>query len=154
MQPATDTLEKNTTSPGYPYWRAPSPRNELGKQEAVSAGYLPPPLKYYQVEPAPASTSPGFCIQQAQGGLLQEAQQRFLMLPLGLRRAALEQRGTIAPAGTTGRTLHLVVSPGCLGKAPGWSADEPGDQGRPEGGSSTQPEALALPDRGPIAAVR
>jgi hypothetical protein len=35
----------------------------------------------------------GFCIQQAQGGLLKEAQQRFLMLPLGLRRAALEHRG-------------------------------------------------------------
>jgi hypothetical protein len=35
-----------------------------------------------------------FCIQQAQGGLLKEAQQRFLMLPLGLRRAALEHRGT------------------------------------------------------------
>jgi hypothetical protein len=35
-----------------------------------------------------------FCIQQAQGGLLHEAQQRFLMLPLGLRRRALEQRGT------------------------------------------------------------
>ncbi len=35
-----------------------------------------------------------FCIQQAQGGLLQQAQQRFLMLPLGLRRAALGHRGT------------------------------------------------------------
>jgi ARG/rhodanese/phosphatase superfamily protein len=35
-----------------------------------------------------------FCIQQTQGGLLQEAQQRFLMLPLGLRRAAFEQRRT------------------------------------------------------------
>jgi hypothetical protein len=34
-----------------------------------------------------------FCIQQAQGGLLKEAQQRFLMLPLALRRAALERRG-------------------------------------------------------------
>jgi hypothetical protein len=33
-----------------------------------------------------------FCIQQAQGGLLQEAQQRFLMLPLGLRRPALAAR--------------------------------------------------------------
>jgi len=35
-----------------------------------------------------------FCIQQSQGGLLKEAQQRFLMLPLGLRRAAFEQRKT------------------------------------------------------------
>jgi ARG and Rhodanese-Phosphatase-superfamily-associated Protein domain len=35
-----------------------------------------------------------FCIQQTQGGLLQEAQQRFLLLPLGLRRAAFEQRRT------------------------------------------------------------
>jgi hypothetical protein len=35
-----------------------------------------------------------FCIQQTQGGLLQEAQQRFLTLPLGLRRAAFEQRRT------------------------------------------------------------
>jgi len=34
-----------------------------------------------------------FCIQQAQGGYLQEAEQRFLMLPLGLRRRALEVRG-------------------------------------------------------------
>jgi hypothetical protein len=34
-----------------------------------------------------------FCIQQAQGGLLREAQGRFLMLPLGLRRRALEERG-------------------------------------------------------------
>jgi len=34
-----------------------------------------------------------FCIQQAQGGLLKEAQQRFLVLPLGLRAAALEKRG-------------------------------------------------------------
>jgi hypothetical protein len=34
-----------------------------------------------------------FCIQQAQGGLLKEAQQRFLVLPLGLRAAALENRG-------------------------------------------------------------
>jgi hypothetical protein len=34
-----------------------------------------------------------FCIQQAQGGLLREAQQRFLVLPLGLRRPALEHRG-------------------------------------------------------------
>jgi hypothetical protein len=36
-----------------------------------------------------------FCIQQTQGGLLQEAQQRFLLLPLGLRRAAFEQRSAI-----------------------------------------------------------
>jgi hypothetical protein len=35
-----------------------------------------------------------FCIQQAQGGLLKEAQQRFLVLPLGLRSAALQKRGT------------------------------------------------------------
>ena len=35
-----------------------------------------------------------FCIQQAQGGLLKEAQQRFLVLPLGLRAAALQKRGT------------------------------------------------------------
>jgi hypothetical protein len=35
-----------------------------------------------------------FCVQQAQGGLLKEAQQRFLMLPLGLRPAALAQRGS------------------------------------------------------------
>jgi hypothetical protein len=35
-----------------------------------------------------------FCIQQAQGGLLQEAQQRFLVLPLGLRTTALQKRGT------------------------------------------------------------
>jgi hypothetical protein len=34
-----------------------------------------------------------FCIQQAQGGLLKEAQQRFLVLPLGLRAAALKKRG-------------------------------------------------------------
>jgi hypothetical protein len=34
-----------------------------------------------------------FCIQQAQGGLLREARGRFLTLPLGLRRAALEVRG-------------------------------------------------------------
>ncbi len=34
-----------------------------------------------------------FCIQQAQGGLLREAQGRFLTLPLGLRRTALEKRG-------------------------------------------------------------
>jgi hypothetical protein len=34
-----------------------------------------------------------FCIQQAQGGLLKEAQQRFLVLPLGLRAAALQKRG-------------------------------------------------------------
>ncbi|HEX5273363.1 MAG TPA: hypothetical protein VFW33_22860 [Gemmataceae bacterium] len=36
-----------------------------------------------------------FCIQQAQGGLLKAAQQRFVMLPLGLRRTALERRGTV-----------------------------------------------------------
>jgi hypothetical protein len=36
-----------------------------------------------------------FCIQQAQGGLLKEAQQRFLILPLALRRAALERRGEV-----------------------------------------------------------
>jgi hypothetical protein len=35
-----------------------------------------------------------FCIQQAQGGLLREAQQRFLVLPLGLRAAALGKSGT------------------------------------------------------------
>jgi hypothetical protein len=35
-----------------------------------------------------------FCIQQAQGGLLKEALQRFLILPLGLRAAALRKRGT------------------------------------------------------------
>lgn len=35
-----------------------------------------------------------FCVQQAQGGLLQEAQQRFLTLPLGLRPAALSLRGS------------------------------------------------------------
>jgi hypothetical protein len=35
-----------------------------------------------------------FCVQQAQGGLLKEARQRFLMLPLGLRRRALEERGS------------------------------------------------------------
>lgn len=35
-----------------------------------------------------------FCIQQAQGGLLREAQQRFLVLPLGLRPSALRKRGT------------------------------------------------------------
>src|SRR5262249_51829326 len=34
-----------------------------------------------------------FCIQQSQGGLLREAQQRFLVLPLGLRPAALTLRG-------------------------------------------------------------
>jgi hypothetical protein len=34
-----------------------------------------------------------FCIQASQGGLLQEAQQRFIILPLGLRKAALAQRG-------------------------------------------------------------
>lgn len=35
-----------------------------------------------------------FCIQAAQGGLLKEAQQRFLMLPLSLRHAALAKRHT------------------------------------------------------------
>jgi hypothetical protein len=35
-----------------------------------------------------------FCIQQSQGGMLKEAQQRFLMLPLGVRGAAFEQRTT------------------------------------------------------------
>ncbi len=34
-----------------------------------------------------------FCIQQSQGGYLKEAQQRFLILPLGLRGVALGQRG-------------------------------------------------------------
>jgi hypothetical protein len=34
-----------------------------------------------------------FCIQQSQGGLLKEAQNRFLMLPLALRRTALAKRG-------------------------------------------------------------
>ncbi|HEY0753877.1 MAG TPA: hypothetical protein VGD98_07955 [Ktedonobacteraceae bacterium] len=33
-----------------------------------------------------------FCIQQSQGGFLIEAQQRFIVLPLGLRRAALGSR--------------------------------------------------------------
>lgn len=33
-----------------------------------------------------------FCVQAAQGGLLQESQQRFLMLPLGLRQQALAKR--------------------------------------------------------------
>jgi hypothetical protein len=35
-----------------------------------------------------------FCIQAAQGGLLQAAQQRFVMLPLGLRQHALTKRHT------------------------------------------------------------
>jgi hypothetical protein len=35
-----------------------------------------------------------FCIQAAQGGLLKEAQQRFVMLPLGLRQHALAKRHT------------------------------------------------------------
>ena len=35
-----------------------------------------------------------FCIQAAQGGLLKAAQQRFLMLPLGLRHQALAKRHT------------------------------------------------------------
>lgn len=34
-----------------------------------------------------------FCIQATQGGLLQEAQQRFIVLPLGLRTEALKLRG-------------------------------------------------------------
>jgi hypothetical protein len=34
-----------------------------------------------------------FCIQQSQGGYLKEAQQRFLILPLGLRGAALARQG-------------------------------------------------------------
>jgi len=34
-----------------------------------------------------------FCIQQSQGGYLAEAQQRFIVLPLGLRHVALEHRG-------------------------------------------------------------
>lgn len=34
-----------------------------------------------------------FCIQAAQGGLLHEAQQRFIILPLSLRKAALAKRG-------------------------------------------------------------
>jgi hypothetical protein len=34
-----------------------------------------------------------FCIQQSQGGYLAEAQQRFIVLPLGLRRSALAHRG-------------------------------------------------------------
>ncbi|MCA9072171.1 MAG: hypothetical protein KDA84_24755, partial [Planctomycetaceae bacterium] len=33
-----------------------------------------------------------FCVQASQGGLLQESQQRFLMLPLGLRHQALAKR--------------------------------------------------------------
>src|SRR5258708_35116104 len=33
-----------------------------------------------------------FCIQQSQGGYLAEAQQRFITLPLGLRRTALRRR--------------------------------------------------------------
>ena len=35
-----------------------------------------------------------FCIQASQGGLLKEAQQRFVMLPLGLRQYALAKRHT------------------------------------------------------------
>lgn len=35
-----------------------------------------------------------FCIQASQGGLLKEAQQRFIVLPLNLRKPALELRGT------------------------------------------------------------
>ncbi|HET8846204.1 MAG TPA: hypothetical protein VFN35_32380, partial [Ktedonobacteraceae bacterium] len=34
-----------------------------------------------------------FCIQASQGGFLQEAQQRFITLPLGLRKEALALRG-------------------------------------------------------------
>lgn len=34
-----------------------------------------------------------FCIQAAQGGLLHESQQRFIILPLSLRKAALAERG-------------------------------------------------------------
>jgi hypothetical protein len=34
-----------------------------------------------------------FCVQQSQGGFLARAQQRFLILPLSLRRAALELQG-------------------------------------------------------------
>lgn len=34
-----------------------------------------------------------FCIQASQGGLLKEAGQRFIILPLSLRQAALAQRG-------------------------------------------------------------
>lgn len=34
-----------------------------------------------------------FCVQQSQGGLLKEAQQRFIVLPLSLRQAALTKRG-------------------------------------------------------------
>ena len=37
-------------------------------------------------------TTDCFCVQAAQGGLLQESQQRFLMLPLGLRHQALSRR--------------------------------------------------------------
>jgi hypothetical protein len=33
-----------------------------------------------------------FCIQQTQGGLLKEAQQRFIILPLSLRKIALAKR--------------------------------------------------------------
>lgn len=33
-----------------------------------------------------------YCIQESQGGFLKEAQQRFLMLPVGLRPAALQRR--------------------------------------------------------------
>lgn len=35
-----------------------------------------------------------FCVQEAQGGLLNESEQRFLMLPAGLRAAALSKRHT------------------------------------------------------------
>lgn len=36
-----------------------------------------------------------FCIQASQGGYLVEAQQRFIVLPLGLRRVALESRNEV-----------------------------------------------------------
>ncbi len=39
------------------------------------------------------TTTDCFCIQASQGGLLKEAQQRFIVLPLGLRNAAWSQRG-------------------------------------------------------------
>ena len=39
-----------------------------------------------------------FCIQQSQGGFLKEAQQRFIILPLALRKAALDKRGTVGYA--------------------------------------------------------
>jgi len=39
-----------------------------------------------------------FCIQASQGGLLQEAQQRFIILPLSLRKTALAKRGEVGYA--------------------------------------------------------